>query len=98
MQRTLASKNMVHAKAGCIFASYLKLLPLWLLVFPGMAARILYPDRVGCADPEECTKICGSPGGCSNIAYAELVIKLLPAGESDINFMRSLYLNKEFSC
>ncbi|KAB7498383.1 Sodium/glucose cotransporter 4 [Armadillidium nasatum] len=84
VQRTLASKNMVHAKAGCIFASYLKLLPLWLLVFPGMAARILYPDRIGCADPEECTKICGSPGGCTNIAYAELVIKLLPAGLSGL--------------
>ncbi|XP_042881924.1 sodium/glucose cotransporter 5-like [Penaeus japonicus] len=80
VQRTLASKNMTHAKAGCILASYLKFLPLWLLVFPGMAARILYPERVACADPEECIKICGSPGGCTNIAYVELVLNLLPTG------------------
>lgn len=82
VQRTLASKNMTHAKAGCILAAYLKFLPLWLLVLPGMAARILYPDRVACASPELCDKICGSPGGCSNIAYAELVLNLLPTGLS----------------
>lgn len=81
VQRALASKNMTHAKAACILTSYLKFLPLWLLVFPGMAARILYPERVACADPEECIKICGSPGGCSNIAYPELVLNLLPTGE-----------------
>lgn len=77
----MASKNLTHAKAGCVLASFLKLLPLWLIVFPGMVARILFPDTVACADPEECMKICGSPGGCSNMAYAELVINLLPKGK-----------------
>ena len=28
VQRTLAAKNMVHAKAGCIIAGYLKFLPV----------------------------------------------------------------------
>lgn len=80
VQRTLASRNMSHAKGGCILAAYLKFLPMWLLVFPGMAARILFPDRVACASPEKCKAICGSPGGCSNIAYVELVLNLLPTG------------------
>lgn len=80
VQRTLAARDMTHAKAGCILASYLKFLPLWLLVFPGMAARVLYTDRVACASPQECQAICGSPGGCTNIAYAELVLNLLPTG------------------
>ncbi len=39
VQRSLSSKNMTHAKAGTIFAGYLKLLPLWIMVFPGMASR-----------------------------------------------------------
>ena len=30
---------MIHAKGATIFAGYLKLLPLWIMVFPGMAAR-----------------------------------------------------------
>jgi uncharacterized sodium:solute symporter family permease YidK len=60
VQRTLASKDMIHAKSGCIFASYLKLLPLWLMVFPGMASRILYKNEIGCASPEACMEICHS--------------------------------------
>ena len=51
---------MVYAKGGCVFASYLKLLPLWIMVFPGMAARALFPNEVACANPEECFEICGS--------------------------------------
>ena len=43
VQRALASKNYSHAKAGCILAGYLKNLPLWIMVIPGMIARILYP-------------------------------------------------------
>lgn len=84
VQRTLASKNMIHAKAGCILASYLKFLPLWLLVFPGMAARVLYKDKVACASPPLCKKLCGSPGGCTNVAYSELVLNLLPPGLSGL--------------
>ncbi len=60
VQRSLASKNMVHAKAGTIVAGYLKLLPLWIMVFPGMAARVLFPNEVGCATPENCESICMS--------------------------------------
>ncbi|CAG0918286.1 unnamed protein product, partial [Notodromas monacha] len=80
VQRVLASRNMTHAKAGCMVSAYLKFLPLFLLVLPGMAARILYPNQVGCADPETCEKFCGNRQGCWNIAYPYLVIKLLPAG------------------
>ena len=70
----------MHAKGGTILAAYLKFLPLWVMVFPGMAARVLYPDRVACADPKECLEVCGSPKGCTNTAYAELVLSLLPVG------------------
>ena len=46
VQRTLSAKNITHAKAGCVLASLLKFLPLFLLVFPGMAARVLYRNEV----------------------------------------------------
>jgi len=46
VQRALASKNYSHAKAGCILAGYLKFLPLWIIVIPGMIARILYPGNI----------------------------------------------------
>ncbi|KAK8785908.1 hypothetical protein V5799_007716 [Amblyomma americanum] len=81
VQRALSAKNMVHAKAGCVLAGYLKLLPLYLLVLPGMAARVLFPDLVGCSDPDRCKEICGSENGCTNIAYPLLVVKLMPIVE-----------------
>jgi len=81
VQRTLTSRSMAHAKAGCVLASFLKILPFWLLIFPGMIARILFPNEVACVDPAECKKICGSPAGCTNIAFIKLVLELMPTGE-----------------
>ena len=72
---------MIHAKAGCVFAGFLKILPLWLLVFPGMAAKVLFPDEVGCTDPDICFELCHSRAGCTNIAYPKLVLELLGNGE-----------------
>ncbi|XP_067939359.1 sodium/glucose cotransporter 4-like isoform X1 [Watersipora subatra] len=80
VQRALASRNLTHAKAGTVFAGFLKILPLFTLVFPGMIARILYPDTVACADGDTCYAICGSRAGCSNIAYPTLVLNLMPLG------------------
>ncbi|XP_006193167.1 sodium/myo-inositol cotransporter 2 [Camelus ferus] len=80
VQRTLAAKNLSHAKGGSLMAAYLKVLPLFIMVFPGMVSRILFPDQVACADPEICQKVCSNPAGCSDIAYPKLVLELLPVG------------------
>merc|ERR1719446_768906 len=78
VQRTLSAKNVSHGKAGCLLAGTLKFLPLFLLVLPGMAARVLYKNEVGCSDPVKCEAICQSPSGCTNIAFILLVLDLLP--------------------
>ncbi|XP_073071358.1 sodium/glucose cotransporter 2 isoform X3 [Manis javanica] len=80
VQRCLAGKNLTHIKAGCILCGYLKLMPMFLMVMPGMISRILYPDEVACVVPEVCRRICGTEVGCSNIAYPRLVVKLMPSG------------------
>ncbi|XP_076333209.1 sodium/mannose cotransporter SLC5A10-like isoform X2 [Tachypleus tridentatus] len=80
VQRSLSAKNLSHAKGGCILAGYLKILPLFFLVLPGMAARVLFIDKVGCSDPDSCEEICGNRVGCTNIAYPLLVLELMPAG------------------
>lgn len=53
MQRCLAGKNLTHIKAGCILCGYLKLMPMFLMVMPGMISRILYPGNVCIPDPPE---------------------------------------------
>lgn len=70
VQRTLAAKNLLNAKLGCILAGYLKVLPMLLILMPGMAARILFPDLIGCVEPEVCNNFCKKPGGCSDFACA----------------------------
>lgn len=47
VQRALAAKSLSHAQGGCLLAGYIKILPLFTLVMPGMISRILSPGRVG---------------------------------------------------
>ncbi|XP_078120106.1 sodium/mannose cotransporter SLC5A10 [Sander vitreus] len=80
VQRSLSAKNMSHVKGASILAAYLKMLPFIFIILPGMISRALYPDTVGCVDPEECVRVCGAEVGCSNIAFPKLVIELMPSG------------------
>ena len=65
VQRTLAAKNIKHAQGGTALAGFLKILPVFILVVPGMIARVLYPAEMA-AD--------------SNSAFPLMVTKLMPAG------------------
>ncbi|XP_060945107.1 sodium/mannose cotransporter SLC5A10 isoform X2 [Limanda limanda] len=80
VQRSLSAKSMSHVKGASILAAYLKMLPFIFIILPGMISRALYPDTVGCVDPEECVRVCGAEVGCSNIAFPKLVIELMPSG------------------
>ncbi|XP_038572876.1 sodium/glucose cotransporter 4-like [Micropterus salmoides] len=80
VQRSLSAKSLSHAKAGSVLGGYLKLLPMFFIVMPGMISRALFPDEVGCVAPAECQSVCGASVGCSNIAYPKLVVELMPVG------------------
>ncbi|XP_063738307.1 sodium/glucose cotransporter 4 isoform X3 [Eleginops maclovinus] len=80
VQRSLSAKSLSHAKAGSVLGGYLKLLPMFFIVMPGMISRSLFPDEVACVDPTVCQSVCGAAVGCSNIAYPKLVVELMPVG------------------
>ncbi|XP_077391475.1 sodium/glucose cotransporter 4 isoform X7 [Festucalex cinctus] len=101
VQRSLAARSLSHAKGGSVFGGYLKVLPMFFIVMPGMISRALFPgktkgpaprstpatceirvcaDEVACAEPAVCQRVCGTPVGCSNIAYPKLVVELMPVG------------------
>ena len=65
VQRALAAKDVGHAKGGTVVAAFLKTLPVFMLIVPGMTARALYPAEME-AD--------------SNSAFPILVSRLMPAG------------------
>src|SRR5713226_9604194 len=72
VQRVLSARDEGHAKAGTIFAGFLKVLPVFLLVLPGLIAFALYRDLFKF----------GPNGQVLNgdIAYPTLIINLLPTG------------------
>lgn len=79
VQRFLAAKSLYHSQGGALFAGYLKLLPFFLIILPGMISRILYTDIVACVDPDECQKYCQNEYSCTNVAYPKLVLGVLPS-------------------
>ncbi len=64
VQRVLSARDEGHAKAGTIFAGFLKILPVFILVLPGIIAFALFPEQVKKPD----------------YAYPTLVLNLLPVG------------------
>ncbi|CDQ62193.1 unnamed protein product [Oncorhynchus mykiss] len=45
VQRSLSAKNLSHAKGGSVLGAYLKVLPMFFIVMPGMISRALYPSE-----------------------------------------------------
>src|SRR5262250_2027522 len=65
VQRVLAAKDVANAKAGTVVAGFLKVLPVFMLIVPGMTARALYPQEMA---------------SDSNAAFPTLVVRLMPVG------------------
>ena len=47
VQRVLGAKTQNDAQLGPIFAGFLKLLPVFIMVFPGVIAYVLFKDVIG---------------------------------------------------
>jgi len=47
VQRVLGAKSQQAAQMGPIFAGFLKILPVFILVFPGVIAYVLFKDIIG---------------------------------------------------
>src|SRR5256886_6911628 len=71
VQRVLSARDEGHARAGTIFAGFLKILPVFMLVLPGLIAFALYRDAFTIQNGQVTN---------GDIAYPMLVINLLPAG------------------
>ena len=80
VQKALSAKSLSDAQGATILTGWIKILPMFLIVIPGMISRVLFPNEVGCVDPEVCQSVCQNPVSCSNIAYPRLVLGILPEG------------------
>lgn len=67
-QRTLAAKTLRQGQLGIIFASMLKLVIPFVIIFPGIMAFQLYRDQLT------------APGATTDMAYPLLIRNLIPVG------------------
>ena len=65
VQRVLGAKTKHDAQMGPIFAGFLKILPVFILVFPGVIAYVLFKDIIG---------------ENANMALPVMINELLPVG------------------
>lgn len=75
VQRVLSGKNEKEARRGTIFGAYLKLLPVFIFLIPGMIAYALNIKLGGTFLPVDANGVT-----ISDAAFPTLVAKILPAG------------------
>lgn len=68
VQRVLGAKDINHARWGSLFAGFMKLFVIFIMVFPGIFALSLYPD------------LPAQPGYTPDLVFPVLLFDLLPIG------------------
>ena len=82
VQRVLGAKDLNHGRWGALFAGFLKLPVIFIMVLPGTAAILLFSDldlsflNYTLPDGAVCTNL----RDCPNMTYPVLLFKLLPQG------------------
>ena len=89
VQRVLSAKNEAHARGGAIFSGFLKILPVFILVLPGLIARVLYPDIRGDeAYPALVVRLL--PSGLTGLMIAALMAALMSSLAATFNSASTL--------
>jgi len=94
VQRTLSAKNIDHARRGTIFAGWLKLLPLFIFVIPGVVAYALQQQgSLTLADSDQALPVLVGallPVGLRGIVVAGLLAALMSSLSSVFNSCSTL--------
>ena len=69
VQRALGAKDETEARVGALFAGFLKILPVFIIVLPGVIAYALFKN--GQFNPGE---------GDSKNVYTQMILQFLPSG------------------
>lgn len=92
VQRVLAARNQEEARRGTLFAGFLKILPVFIFVLPGVIATALFSDISGAstdhAFPAMVTRIL--PVGLKGLVIAGLLAALMSSLSSVFNSCSTL--------
>jgi solute:Na+ symporter, SSS family len=94
VQRTLAARNLQEARRGTIFAAFLKILPLFIFVIPGVIAAVLAQQgRLTLATPDQALPTLVAtllPNGLRGLVVAGLLAALMSSLSSVFNSTSTL--------
>ncbi|MEL6986427.1 MAG: sodium/solute symporter, partial [Bacteroidota bacterium] len=90
-QRTLASKNLRQGQWGAMFAGFLKLSILFIMIFPGAFARVLYPDMTEMDMIYPTMLFDLLPKGLLGIVLAGLIAAMMSSLDSGLNSVSTLF-------
>lgn len=79
VQRVLGAKDENHAKAGALFCGFIKILPVFIFVLPGLMAWVLM--QKGLFDTSSITN---SADGSTKGIYTLMITQLVPTGLAGI--------------
>jgi solute:Na+ symporter, SSS family len=90
IQRALAAKDIKEAQKGIVFAAYLKLLMPLIVVLPGIAAVILYPELTS-PDQAYPSMMSLMPTGVKGLVFAALVAAIVSSLASMTNSISTIF-------
>ena len=91
VQRVLGARNLRHGQLGTVFAAFLKILPPFLFMLPGVLCYILHP---GLDKPEEAfaTMVVNHlPPGMVGLIVAVLIAALISTIDSGLNSFSTIF-------
>ncbi len=96
VQRVLGSRDIKQARWGVIFAGFLKIIPLFIMVIPGALALVVYPDIIANGSipdkdgvfPFLVTEVL--PVGLTGLVLAGLISAIMSSVDSALNSSSTL--------
>ncbi|MEM7375326.1 MAG: sodium:solute symporter [Bacteroidota bacterium] len=90
-QRTLAARNVRQGQWGAMFAGFLKLSILFIMIFPGAFARVLYPEMVNMDMIYPTMLFDLLPTGLLGLVLAGLIAAMMSSLDSGLNSVSTLF-------
>ena len=89
VQRVLGARDINHGRKGAIFGGFLKILPVFIFVLPGVIAVVLFPDiEHDKAFPTLVSELL--PAGIKGLVLAGLLAALMSSLDSTLNASATL--------
>lgn len=90
-QRALAAKSVRQGQYGALFAGLLKLLPLFVMVLPGVMGRVLYPELTDAREVYPRMVFDLLPVGLLGLVLAGFMAALMSSIDSGLNAASTLF-------